>query len=481
MITRDILRQYRRVTVMGLGLFGGGAGAARYFAGLGAKVTVTDAAAAEKLARSIESLAECDIEFVLGEHRREDFLETDLVVTNQAVRPENPYLELARSRGIPVVTETGLALALCPAPWIGITGSAGKSTTTSLIAAMLRAHDPATLLGGNIGGDLLTRVEAQPPESPVVVELSSYQLTYVGCDLANGDVRPPRIAVFTNITPNHLDWHADMDEYVAAKRSLARYQTGADWTILNHADPLLRGWEGTIPGRIMWSGLEDVGRDDACFIDDGSAVVRIGGREAGRFSLERFRLFGGHNRLNAVQAIAAAWVLCGDARAVETGLADFPGLPHRLEVVADIDGRLFINDSKSTTPEAACTALAALDMPKVLIAGGYDKKSPFAELGREIQRRAAGVVLLGASAGRIGDAVLAAAGERPAGMGALPMVEAGDDFARAVEAAWRLTPAGGAVLLSPACASWGMFVNYEERGRAFRELAAGVGKSCWRD
>lgn len=478
MITRDTLRQYRRVTVMGLGLFGGGAGAARYFAELGAQVTVTDTASAEKLARSVESLDGYGITFVLGEHRRQDFIDADLVVTNQAVRPENSYLELARSHNIPIVTETGLALALNPAPWVGITGSAGKSTTTSLIAAMLREHDPATLLGGNIGGDLLTRVEAQPAGSPVVVELSSYQLTYVGHDMAEGDVKSPQVAVLTNLSPNHLDWHPDMDDYIAAKQSLVHYQTAANWAVVNRDDPLLREWEAEIPGRIVWSSLDDSGCADACFVDGDAVVVRVGGVEVGRFSLARFRLFGRHNRVNAVQAVAAAWCMCGDAQAIETGLAAFPGLPHRLEVVAEVGGRLFVNDSKSTTPEAACTALAALEMPKVLIAGGYDKKSPFGELGREIQRRVAGVVLLGASAGRIREAVLAAAGERPVGMATLAMVEAGDDFARAVETAWRLTPEGGAVLLSPACASWGMFVNYEERGRVFRELAAGLGKPC---
>jgi UDP-N-acetylmuramoylalanine--D-glutamate ligase len=433
-------------------------------------------AGAEKLAASVESLAGCGVRFVLGRHEEADFTGADLIVANQAVRPENRFLELARKNGIPVITETGLALALNPAPWLGITGSAGKSTTTALLHAMLLRHDPAALLGGNIGGDLLTRVERQPASSPVVVELSSYQLTYVGRDLAEGFVRPPRVAVFTNLTPNHLDWHRDMDEYAATKQSLALRQKPEEWTVLNHEDANLRGWAGALPGRALWTSRRDSGMENAAFLEEtpgspGAIVLRTGGEERARFSLERLRLMGDHNRLNAVQATAAACLFVGDEAAVRGGLETFPGLPHRLEIAVEAGGKLFVNDSKATTPEAAMTALRSVDRPCVLIAGGYDKQSPFDALGEEIQRRAAGLVLLGAAAPRIRAAVLAAAGERPPALGALPLFEAGDDFAAAVAAAEKMTPEGGAVLLSPACASWGMFANYEERGERFKTIA----------
>ncbi len=465
-----------RVTVMGLGLFGGGAGAARFFAERGADVTVTDAAPAEKLASSVAALADCALRFTLGRHEEADFAEADLVVANQAVRPENRFLRIARERGIPVVTETGLALALNPAPCLGVTGSAGKSTTTALLHAMLAKRDPATLLGGNIGGDLLTRVERQPAASPVVVELSSYQLQWIAGDFASGFVKPPRIAVFTNIAPNHLDWHRDMDEYVRAKQSLALRQSPADWTILNHEDERLRGWRDVLPANILWTGRRDSGEENAAFLADGESeiLLRTGGEERGRFPLERFRLIGAHNRTNAVQSAAAAWLACEDAAAVQHGLDTFSGLPHRLEVAGEAFGKLFVNDSKSTTPEAAVTALRALDRDKpcVLIAGGYDKQSPFDGLGVEIQKRAAALVLVGAAAPRIREAVLAAAAQRPRERGELIIRDCGDRFAAAVEAARSLTPAGGVVLLSPACASWGMFANYEERGDRFREIAA---------
>ncbi len=466
---------------MGLGLFGGGAGVARYFAERGARVTVTDAAPAEKLAPSVDGLAGLGIEFVLGRHRDRDFIDTDLVVANQSVRPENRFLALARAAGVPVVTETGLALALNRSPWVGVTGSSGKSTTAALIGEMLRCHHPDTLFGGNIGGDLVSRVAGRPVDAPLVVELSSFQLTHLRDDFADGRALPPRVAVVTNVTPNHLDWHSDFAEYAGAKQVLFRYQDAGAWAVLNADDDVVRAWADdreAVPARVVLTARDDPGGEDAAFVRDGDIVVRLDGAVAGRFSLEAFRLLGRHNRVNAVQAAAAAFLMCGDDSAVREGLARFAGLPHRLETVGKIGDVLFVNDSKSTTPEAARTALAAMDRPVVLIAGGYDKGSPFDDLAVAIQERAEAVVLLGPGGERLREAIGAAAGARSARAGRRPLVvaEAGNDFDLAVAEARRLAPAGAVVLLSPACASYGIFVNYEERGRRFRELVAAAGR-----
>ncbi|MCC8166383.1 MAG: UDP-N-acetylmuramoyl-L-alanine--D-glutamate ligase [Planctomycetes bacterium] len=469
-----------RVTVMGLGLFGGGAGVARYFAERGARVTVTDMAAAEKLAPSVDALAGLGIDFVLGEHRDRDFTDTDLVVANQSVRPENRYLALARAARVPVVTETGIALSRNRSPWVGVTGSSGKSTTAALIAEMLRCHHPDTLFGGNIGGDLVTRVEGRPVDAPLVVELSSFQLTHLRDDFADGRARPPRVAVVTNVTPNHLDWHTDFVEYAEAKQVLFTCQHSDGWAVLNVDDPIVRFWStrrNTMSARLVLTAVTDPGGDHAAFIQDGEIVVRQGGAVAGRFSLRDFRLIGGHNRMNAVQAAAAAWFMSGNGQAVRDGLARFAGLPDRLETVGTVGEILFVNDSKSTTPEAAITALEAMDRPVVLIAGGYDKGSPFDGLAAAVQDRAVAVVLLGPAGERLGQEIREAASSRPAGREPLVIAEAGDDFAFAVAEARRLAPAGGVVLLSPACASYGIFTNYEERGRRFRELVAATGRS----
>ena len=229
----DILKNIERVTVMGLGRFGGGAGATRFFAKLGTRVIVTDLSNMEKLADSVATLSDLPITFHLGSHHESDFINTDLVLANQSARPDHPLLAAARAAGIPVLTETGIALALNQSPWLGVTGSSGKSTTASLLAAMLKMRDKDALFGGNIGGDLLTRVGAHPAASPLAAELSSYQLIHIGPQLASGDIRPPCVAIVTNITPNHLDWHHGFDEYVESKRNLLRHQGKNDWTILS--------------------------------------------------------------------------------------------------------------------------------------------------------------------------------------------------------------------------------------------------------
>ncbi len=477
-LAREMLAAYKKVTVMGLGLFGGGAGAARYFAGLGAEVTVTDTASHERLAKSIDSLRGLPITFHLGGHQEADFTNADLIITNQAVRPDNPYLLLARQANIPIETETGLALGLNRSPWTAVSGSSGKSTTASLIAEMIRHHDPESMFGGNIGGDLLTRIENRPQSAPLTVELSSFQLTYVNEEFASGRAAPPNVAVLTNITPNHLDWHIDMDEYAEAKRGLLRYQESDDWAILNMEDPLLVQWAEEAAARVIRCRLDDPGGDDACYVDDKTLCLRLDGSEMLRLRLADFPLLGQHNIKNALQAVAGAYAMTGDADAVAKGFVSFSGLPHRLQTVGTCGSKIFVNDSKATTPEAAVLALKAVDRPCVLIAGGYDKKSPFDTLGQAIQQRAAGLVLVGAAGPRLAEAVTAGASYRADSMPALAVAECGEDFVQAVETAFTLTPEGGAVLLSPGCASYGMFVNYEERGEQFAALAERLCQSC---
>ncbi|MDR0362027.1 MAG: UDP-N-acetylmuramoyl-L-alanine--D-glutamate ligase [Planctomycetota bacterium] len=475
-LTRERLRSYGRVTVMGLGVFGGGIGAARYFSDLGAKVVVTDIAPAEKLGASVAALKGRDIRFRFGGHDVGDFTDADLVVANQAVRPDHPLLAAAAEKGVPVLAETGIALALSRSPLVAVTGSAGKSTTASLIAAMLLRHDPNTMFGGNIGGDLITRIEEHPPASPLVAELSSFQLSHIGPALLAGDIEPPRVAVVTNLSSNHLDWHRDLGEYYESKKTLALAQGGDAWTILNVDDPVLAAWADEVPGRVLRCSFRDAGHPDACFADDGRIVLRLGGDPVVRVPLELLRPRGRHNVMNAAQAVAAAVAASGNAKAAADGLASFKGLPHRMESVASVAGRTFVDDSKCTTPEAARLALMAMDEAKVLIAGGYDKQAPFEALGRTVQERAHGLVLVGAAAERILDAVRGAERFRPPEMGRLELVVAGDDFGRAVREAFNLCPVGGVVLLSPACASWDMFLNYEERGDKFRALAVGLGR-----
>ena len=471
---RDFLKTVRRVTVMGLGSFGGGAGAARYFALLGARVLVTDLAGSDRLAASIARLAGLPIAYHLGGHRQKDFIDTDLVLANQAARPDHPLLQAARGAGVPVLTETGIALTLNRSPLVAVTGSAGKSTTASLAAAMLAVHDPGSMFGGNIGGDLLTRIESHSPEAPLTVELSSFQCIHIAGGLARSEIAPPRAAVITNLAPNHLDWHTGLDEYHESKRALIRHQGSGDFAILNIEDPVLRGWAAELSSRLVACALKDSGREDSCHVEGGDMVLRLGGSDAMRLPLKALRLRGRHNVMNALQAAAAAYMMTGDGDAAGTGMAGFAGLPHRMETAAEVGGRTFIDDSKCSTPEAAVLALESIDGPKVIILGGYDKKAGFAALGKAVQERASAAVLIGAAACGIWRSIEQAVRARPPDRGALPVVDCGDDFTLAVGEAYRLCPAGGVVLLSPACASWGMFKNYEERGERFAALARGL-------
>ena len=266
----------QRVTVMGLGQFGGGAAAARWLAGQGARVTVTDLANETVLAPALASLADCPIAaYHLGGHQEADFREAGLVVVNPAVRPNNPWLEIVRQSGVPLTTEIDLFLQHCPATTIGVTGSNGKSTTAAMIATILQADGRRTWLGGNIGGSLLNVLDKIKPDNSVVLELSSFQLFYLRLE-----TRVPHIGVITSFSPNHLDWHKDMDEYAAAKRVLFQRQRPADLAVINTHDRRLTAWEQFVCGRLL-------------------PLVSID-------EFPRLPVAGWHNRLNAACAATAA-------------------------------------------------------------------------------------------------------------------------------------------------------------------------------
>lgn len=450
-------KQHAKVTVFGLGLFGGGAGAARFWAELGSRVTVTDLRTAGELAPALRELDDLDLTFVLGEHREVDFAAADIVVVNPAVKPDNPYLALARERGATVVTEVGTALRLARGMTCGVTGSNGKSTTTALLGHMLRACEPDALTGGNIGGSLLPRMKDRRPTAPVALELSSFQLHYLG-----EQKLAPRVAVVTNLAPNHLDWHGDVAAYYDAKRNILRHQSWRDLAVLNAADPVLRAWADDCCSRVGLFGLDDPGCANAAFVRDDCAVVRFAGEERIAFALADLPLPGRHNVENALAAALAARAVVDDPAAAGRAVASFEGLPHRLELVATVGGVRWYNDSIATTPESAVAALRAVEGPKVILLGGYDKGLAYDALAEEVAARAAAAVVMGDVGPRIEEA-LAAAGFAEA-------TRAAESFAEAVETAAGLAGPGGAVLLSPACASYGMFANFQERGEAFRRL-----------
>ena len=424
----------KRVTVVGLGRFGGGIGVTRWLCGQGAIVTVSDKATAEDLAESLAQLDGLDVTLHLGEHRERDFLDADLLVVNPAVAKDIPPLAAARQAGVPWTTEINLFLERCEAPIVGITGSVGKSTTTAMIGAILATTRP-THVGGNIGRSLLDTLPAIPPDHLVVLELSSFQLE----DLPLVGVSP-HVAVVTNLVPNHLDRHGTMEAYAAAKKNLFAFQTPDDVLVLNVNDAAVAAWADETPGRVDWFDEDDEDPFDLA-------------------------LPGRHNQANAQAAWAASRQFGVDRESAAGALRAFTGLPHRLEFVVERNGVRYYNDSKCTTPGGAVVALNAFpSRTAAVILGGYDKGVSFEKLGVVAASRAKAVVALGATA----DAITAAVQEYRSG--GVPPIKRADSLPEAVRLCQQIATNGDVILLSPACASYDMFVNYEQRGEQFCEL-----------
>jgi len=449
----------RRVTVMGLGLFGGGAGVARFLVRRGARVTVTDLKPERDLRESVDALRGLPVELRLGGHDEGDFRGADLVIVNPAVPDTAPLLGLARA----LETEMNLFLKLCPARTVvGITGSNGKTTTTALTGEVLRRGPARTWVGGNIGASLLESVEEIRPEDAVVLELSSFQLERMGVLR-----RSPTVGVALNLSPNHLDRHGTLAAYAEAKRQVVAHQGPGDAKVLNADDPVVGGWGGAAPSADWYFSLKEPPSRGA-FARGDRIEFSAGGA---RFSLDvsRRRIPGWFNLQDMAAAAAAAWVATGGRwegwrAACEEVFNAFPGVEHRLEFVAEKGGVRYYNDSKATDPEATMAALEALTGPFVLILGGFDKRTPFDGLARAV---AAGPVRACALLGQTAPAIEAAlrAQSRVPEIVRVPSLE---------EAVRVRARPGETMLLSPACASWDMFRNFEERGRAFKELVSSL-------
>jgi len=425
----------RRVTVAGLGRFGGGVGLTRWLCSRGARVTVSDIADAEALADSVEALEGCDAALHLGGHDKADFFGADLLVVNPAIPKDSPLLTSAKAAGVLWTTEINLFLQRCPAKVVGITGTVGKSTTTAMAGKIL-ADKYTTHVGGNIGKSLLESLDEIREDHVVVLELSSFQLEDVPLIGVS-----PHVAVVTNLQPNHLDRHKTLAAYASAKKNIYRFQGGDDVLILNASDPATTGWAREAPGKVEWFRPSD----------------------------EPFELSvpGEHNQANAQAAWAAGRLLGVDREAAAGALRDFAPLPHRLQFVTERDGVRYYNDSKCTTPEGAVVALDAFKgRSVVLLAGGYDKHVGFEKLGAAVADRAKALVAFGATRDKIIEAVEQFQhGHRPA-------VQRADDLPEALALARNHAASGDVILLSPACASYDQFTNYEHRGELFVELVS---------
>jgi UDP-N-acetylmuramoylalanine--D-glutamate ligase len=456
----------QRVTVMGLGGFGGGAAAVRFLVERGAIVRVSDQRSAEQLDDTLAQLSDLDgIDWQLGEHQSSHFSDADFVVLNPAVPPHHPIVKQLDAAKVPVTSEMNLFWELNPGRVIAVTGSNGKSTTTALIHSIIQASGQRCWLGGNIGRSLLPHVDEIAVEDWVVLELSSFQLHMLDRIKAR-----PDIAVVTNFAPNHLDWHGTLDEYRFAKQTILRWQTSDDFCILNGDDADVAGWPHVAKTTFVYSSPpgELLSKHDAkqAWLD-GHGTAHILRRNQKPSTLEFpiddwCTLRGLHNLSNALFSLSAAQLAGATEVAIRMGLEQFEALPHRLQLVGEFGGRRFYNDSISTTPESTIAALDSFDEPVVILAGGYDKQVDLANLANKIAERAKAASLLGQTASTLKNGITTE--------NAHVAVESCSDFENAFAWAVEQSSPGDVILLSPGCASYDWFQSFVHRGEQFCKL-----------
>ena len=432
-----------------VGLAREGTDLARYLVAAGADVCVTDRRPATELGERLASLAGLPIHYALGGHPPELLNGREVLYLSPGVPPELPLVAEARRRGLALSSATELFLARCPAPVVGITGSSGKTTTTALTGEVFRRAGRTVFVGGNIGVPLLGRLPEITPDAWVVLELSSFQLEPLR--------RSPHVAAITNITPNHLDRHPSMEAYTAAKYQIVAHQAPADWAVLNADDPLVAAAPGA--GRRLHFSLERP--VEGAYLVGDWLTMRRDGRETRVMPRTELRLRGRHNVANALAACAIAAAAGIGPAAVHAALAQFVGVPHRLELVGEVGGARYVNDSIATSPERSIAALESFDEPIVLLAGGRDKHLPWDRWAAVVARRVRALILLGEAQ------ELIAAAARTHGAAAVPRHHVAT-LDEAIALAHDLARPGDIVLLSPGCTSYDQFHDFEERGARFR-------------
>ncbi len=438
----------KRVTVIGIGV--SNRPLLRLLAQAGAQVTARDKKTEEQLGEITSELREKGVRLILGEHYLEG-LEGDIIFRTPGLRPDHPALLEAKASGAQITSEMEVFFQVCPCRMIAVTGSDGKTTTTTLIAEMLRAAGKKVWLGGNIGTPLLDQAGLMQTEDVAVLELSSFQLMSME--------KTPHIAVITNLSPNHLDVHRDMEEYISAKCNIFRAQGPEDVLVLNYDNELTRALAPQAPGQVRFFArqntlTEGVCLKDGCIADNGAPLM----------ATADIRIPGVHNIENYMAACAALRGLVTPA-VMEQVAKTFGGVEHRLELVRELDGVKWYNDSIGSSPTRTIAGLKSFSQKVILIAGGYDKHIPFDRLGELMPEKVKLLLLCGATAEKIQAAVLAAPGYRPGA----PEILRFDRLDAVIQKAQQLARPGDIVLFSPACASFDQFPNFMLRGKYFKE------------
>ena len=484
---------------MGIGLHGGGVGVIKFLASQGARVLATDLRSKEELKESLEKLKDLPVEYVFGEHRMENFIETDMVIKNPGVPEDSEFLKASRDKKIPIESDIGIFFELCPAPIIGVTGTKGKSTTAALLANILKKEFPQVILAGNIRASVLEKLPEITKDSIVILELSSWQLAD-----AKEHKKGPRVAVITNILRDHLNRYRNFESYIADKKLIFKFQRDNDYLFLNFCDPLLKESSKEVTSRIYF------------YSHDGDALLkeelprlnqkaRIGAYLKGKkiyygaahqeiCSLKNIKLIGRHNLANVLAAVSVADLYNVPPGKIKLALHEFTGLEGRLQLIKETGNVKYINDTAATTPDAAIAAVNAVEehfykspnlmptercgdkkhgseiisvqnAPKkiILISGGADKKLDFTEFGEIVNKKVKHTILLpGSATEKIKKAI---------DQQKTPILKT-STMANAVRHAQKLASPGNIVLLSPGCASFGLFRHEFERGKVFNDAVA---------
>lgn len=456
----------KKITVFGLGLHGGGVGTVKFLVNSGAKVIVTDIKTKEQLGESLEKLKGLkNIQYVLGQHRPEDFTKVDMVIKTPPVPWTDKNVKLALAAGVPVEGDSSIFFKLCKNPIIGVTGSKGKTTTATFIYEILKSAGKNAIKVGIGQTSVPDKLSLLKKDSVVVFELSSWRLAALGRFHLS-----PQIAVFKNMLKDHLNYYKTMEAYVKDKKNIFLYQNPKDWLIVNEDDEIVREVSKEAKSQIFRFSYEPINESKSVFIDNDSIFLNDGIDITKIVSVADIKIPGKHNLSNMMAAISACHVFGISIPEIKKAVLGLKGIPHRLEFVRDYLGMRFYNDTAATIPEATISALKSFEAPIILIAGGTDKGLDYTDIGEKIANGVKNVILLKGNATE--NLLFKIKKNIPEGKEF--DIKIVDSMQEAVELAVGYGEAGDVILLSPGTASFGLFLNEFDRGDKFREAVNGL-------
>lgn len=445
----------KNILIMGLGM--SGIAVIKEVSKLQANIYIWDGKKALDLKAALEPVGEIEFIDYCGEEII-DLSNIDLIIKSPGIPYDNIILEDAKAKKIKIINDIELGFLLGKSKnMVGITGTNGKTTTTTLVGEIFKRQFN-TLIGGNIGKSILGDIIGGSEEDRIVLELSSFQLQHI-------DKFKPKIACILNIREDHMDWHKNYQHYIGAKKNIYKNQDINDYLILNYEDEILREIKDISP-KIIYFSIERP-LEEGAYLESGQIILRLSGEKIPVIGIDQVNILGSHNLENIMASILISFLMGVNIENIQKAIGEFKGVEHRLEYVLEKSGVKFYNDSKGTNPESSIKAIEALEENIILIAGGYDKNSNFDEIVAKFHKSVKQLILLGATREKLMNACIKADYHN------YILV---DSLEEAVERAYNIGVAGDKVLLSPACASWGMFKNFEERGRLFKEIAKRLGE-----